>query len=94
MLKSASDILEQLQELEESQTPSKKYNLPIIGTLETIELKYKLEDESGKSSDHILKSQKFDVIADKGDYYIVNTWYKPNVPQVILKTMVKTFIQK
>ena len=71
-----------------------KYNLPVIGNLETEEINYTLTDADGKTTKHVMKPEKFDVIEVRDDYYVCDSWYKPNVPQVILKSMVKSFTEK
>jgi len=42
--------------------------------------------------DYKLEPEMLEVVEIYKDFYVINKWYKPGVPQIIHKDMVNTFI--
>ncbi len=41
-----------------------------------------------------LPSQTLDVVEKHGDYYIINQWYKPGVPQIVHEDMILYYVAR
>ena len=57
---------------------------PIIGKIMTRRIPF--------GDDRIMKSEILKVVEKYDDYYIINKWYKPGVPQIVHDRMVYHYI--
>lgn len=80
--------------MKQSQTPSEKYNLPVIGK---IQAKLNLQDATGKTVDFPIDEYEVIKVVDIGDgskVYWCNQWNSPDVVQLVPSMFVLKFEEK
>jgi len=60
---------------------------PIVGKIMTRRTEYNMNGEK-----HMMKPEILEVVEKYDDYYIINKWYKPGVPQLVHDKMVSHYI--
>lgn len=74
-------------------TPSERFNLPIIGVITTKKMIYDIEDlNTGSKSEYIMDPDTYEVIEETAILYVTNTWYKDHKDQPLL--ILKDFVEK